>query len=124
MIGDQNTLSFNIFYLFNNTTARCYQLHNSADVARGRKNRDIHHWLLDLLDLAKRGHIRWIIDFYKLAPRFGDMIFYAWSSCQNIQIVLALQPFLHDLHVQQAEKSTTEAKTSRLLSFPLINKRG
>ncbi len=38
----------------------------------------------------------------------------------QIEIVLALQAFLHDLHVQHAEKTAAETETQRLRGLRLV----
>ena len=50
------------------------------------------------------------------------MVFDAWSGCQDVQVILALQPFLDDLHMQQAQKPAAEAKAQGVRCFRLIKK--
>ena len=43
-----------------------------------------------------------------------DFVFDARSGRQQFQVVLALEPLLDDLHVQQPEEATAEAEAERL----------
>ena len=42
----------------------------------------------------------------------------------QLHVVLALEPLLHDVHVQQAEKAAAEAEAERLRDFRLVVQRG
>ena len=41
----------------------------------------------------------------------------------SVHVVFALQPLLHDVHVQQAEKAAAEAESQRLRGFRLVAQR-
>ena len=43
-----------------------------------------------------------------------DFICDGWRGLHDFDVELALQPFLDDLHVQQAEETAAEAKTERI----------
>jgi hypothetical protein len=46
-----------------------------------------------------------------LAVGGRDAVEHARCGRDQIHVVLALEPFLHDLHVQQAQKAAAEAKS-------------
>ena len=43
---------------------------------------------------------------------------------EQLQVVLALEPLAHDVHVQQAEEAAAEAEAERLAGLGLLGQRG
>ena len=59
-----------------------------------------------------------------LAAVQQHLVFDARCRRQQIEVVLALQPLLDDLHVQQTEEAAAEAETERERRFRLVGQRG
>ena len=53
-----------------------------------------------------------------------DLVLDARRGGQQLEVVLALQPLLDDLHVQQAEEAAAEAEAERDRRFRLVGQRG
>ncbi len=53
-----------------------------------------------------------------------DFVFHAGGGGHQVKIILALQPFLDDLHVEQPQKAATEAEVKRVGRFRLEDERG
>ena len=54
----------------------------------------------------------------------GDVVAHAGRGGDQVQLVLALQPFLNDLHVQQAEEAAAEAEAQGDGALRLEEERG
>ena len=100
------------------------QLHDRADEAGGGQDRDARPGLADLLDLAGRGHLRWLVDRHGGAVALDDLVLHAGRRRQQVELILPLQPLLDDLHVQQAEEATAEAEAERFGGLRLEDQRG
>ena len=59
------------------------------------------------------GNLVGIIHLEDLAARGGDAVAHAGRGGDQVDIELALQPLLHDLQMQQAQKTAAEAETQR-----------
>ena len=66
------------------------------------------------------GKFRGAIDFNDIAADAGDAVTHAGSGGDQVQPELALQAFLNDFQVQQAEKAATKAKAERHGIFRLV----
>jgi hypothetical protein len=60
---------------------------------------------LDLVDLGQRARV---VDFDHLAGRGDEFVDHGRRGGDQIELILALQALLHDLHVQHAEKPDAE----------------
>ena len=69
--------------------------------------------LFDLCDAAGVRHLRRRIDLGDLAVCSRHAIPHARRGRDQVEIKLAFEPFLHDLHVQQAEKIRSESRNPR-----------
>ena len=59
------------------------------------------------------GPARGVIDFEDSAVGHGDLVAHAGRGGDEVEVVLALQPLLNDLKVQQAEEAAAEAEAER-----------
>ncbi len=64
-------------------------------------------------DLARIRELRRIIDLQNLVLRIGDAVTNARRGRNQVDVEFPLQPFLHDLEMQQAEEAAAEAKAQR-----------
>ena len=77
---------------------------------------------LDGRNLAGRREFRGIIHFHQV-PRGGqDAVTHAGRRGDQVDVELALQALLHDLHVQQAQEAAAESKAQRGRGFRLVKK--
>ena len=65
-------------------------------------------------------HQRRILDQLHRAVGLVDLVLHARHRRDEVEIELALEPLLHDLHVQQAEKSAAEAEAERRRRLGLV----
>ncbi len=87
----------------------------------GTKHVGFHDRLANFVDHARVGQVRRIIDQHRFAAGREDFINDARRRGDDIHVVFAPEPFLDDLHVQQAEKTAAESETQRDGAFRLIN---
>ena len=85
-------------------------LRDSADVLFGGKDGGGDDGLFDLVDERGIGPARRVVDLDDLAVGERDEVAHAGRGDDEIEIVLALQALLNDLHVQQAEEAAAEAE--------------
>ena len=77
-----------------------------------------------LRDVAGLGQLGRAVDLDDLAVGLGDAIQHARRRRDQVHVELALEPLLHDLHVQQAEESAAEAEAERDRGLRLEEERG
>ena len=105
------------------------QLHATLDIAKRHDGADVllrHEQLHGHDRFANRLHptrvrqlVR-VVDDNRLAAAQQHFIHHRRRGGDQIHVELALEPFLHDIHVQQAEKAAAEAKAQRLRNLGLI----
>ena len=79
--------------------------------------------LADLLDRARVGHVRGVVDLELLAVRQRHVELHRGHRRQQLEVVLALQALAHDVHVQQAEKAAAKAEAERVRGLRLPRQR-
>ncbi len=91
------------------------QRENAADIFFVGENGGEDDGLLDFGDLAGIEPARRVVDFDHGAVGFVDLVADAGSGGDEVEIELALQAFLNDFHMEQAEKAAakSEAKGDR-----------
>ena len=89
------------------------QRHDVADKLLRRDDRHVHERLLRQLDGGGvRVFVR-IVDHDDGAVRLRDAVDDGGQGGDEVEIKLALQPLLDDLHMQHTQKTASEAKTQR-----------
>ena len=53
-----------------------------------------------------------------------DLVLHVGGRGEQVEVVLALQPLAHDVHVQQTEEAAAKAEAQRLAGLGLIGQRG
>ncbi len=89
------------------------QLHDAAHVLLRRVDVGVGHGLIRLGDAGRVGVVGGVVDFDRGAVRQADAVDDARRGHNQVEAVLALQPLLHDLHVQQAQKAAAEPEPQR-----------
>ncbi len=89
------------------------QLQDAADVLFVGQDLRRDDRLFDLLDLARVGPARGIVDLEDRAVGQRDLVAHARRGGDEVEVVLALQALLNDLQVQQAEEAAAEAEAQR-----------
>ena len=101
------------------------QLHERADVGRGRHHRQPDPWLADLLDVVDRWQLRRVVDADRAAsvgPK--HLVFDRGRRRDEVERELALEALLDDLHVQQPEEAAPEPEPERDRALRLEGERG
>ena len=80
--------------------------------------------LADLLDAGLVRHLGRVLDHDDLAVVLHDLVDHARRGRDQVLVELALQPLLHDVHVQQAQEAAAEAEAERLAHLGLVVQRG
>src|SRR5205807_8673107 len=83
-----------------------------------------HDRLANFIDDARVGQMRGVIDEERFATGSDDFINDARRGGDDIHVVLAPEPFLDDLHVEQAEETAAKSETEGDGTFRLINESG
>ncbi|OQA43229.1 MAG: hypothetical protein BWY52_01948 [Chloroflexi bacterium ADurb.Bin325] len=96
-----------------------HQIHHDADILRGREHVDLHPRLADLRDHGRVGQLDRAVDHHLAAVGQGHLVLDARRGEHQIQVVLALQPLLDDLHVEQAQEAAAEPIAERLARLRL-----
>ena len=71
-----------------------------------------------VLDGAGVGHVLRRVDGEHLAVRLGHAVLDGRRGGQQVEVELALEPLLDDLHVEQAEEAAAEAEARARGSTP------
>ena len=79
--------------------------------------------LADLLDPRQIGQLRRILDLEHGAVAHQDLVDDGRRRRDEVHVVLALEPLLHDVHVQKAQETAAEAEAQRLRDFRLVVQR-
>ncbi len=76
--------------------------------------------LAHLLNLAQFGQRRGVVHLHDRPIVFQYLIHYSGRCCNQVEIVLTLQPLLDNLHMQHAEKSAAKAESQRVRGLRFI----
>ena len=88
------------------------RLHHGAEVVGRRDHRGVDHRLLDRVVRAGRRHLRRVVhDLHLVAAVHAELD--VRRGRDQLQVELALQPLLHDVHVQQPEEPAAEPEPQR-----------
>ena len=82
-----------------------------------------HDGLAHLFDRRDCGQRRRAVDPHCLAVGEQHFVNHRWGRGDQRQVILALQAFLNDLHVQHAKETAAEAKTQSVGAFRLVVER-
>ena len=104
---------------------RCLaELHHRPDLLGRADDRGPDVGLFDRLDRARVGQVGRAVDLLRLAVGEVDLVAHVRRRRQQVEVVLALQPLAHDLHVEEAEEAAAEAEPERLGGLRLPGERG
>ena len=106
-----------------NTALILTELHDGADIFIRHKNRHRIDRLTNLIDLVDRRELRGVFHLHDFAVGHQHLINDGRSRRDEIHVVLALQPLLHDVHVQETKEARAEAEAERLGAFGLKTQR-
>ena len=98
------------------------QLHD-GDVGGGSKDAGFDIWLLCRFDVRRVGVVGRVVNHHHAAVGHVQLIDYAGSGGNQIQVELSFQTLLDNLHVQQSQKSAAESKAQRLGGLRLKGQR-
>jgi hypothetical protein len=89
-------------------------------------NTDVGHddGLAQLVDLVRRRQLRGVVDVNEGAVGASDFVYDSGRARDELQLVFALEALLHDVHVQQAEKTDAESEPQGGRDFGLVMQRG
>ena len=93
------------------------QFHNLPHIFRRSVNHCFDHRFLYAFDFRGRGQIGGIVHNEFFAVCLGDVIRHPGRGGDEVEVKLALESFLDNLHMQQPEKTATESETERLAVF-------
>src|SRR6185312_8476289 len=113
LVRQHHAVGGDVFEAFLQSALLFEQRQNAAEILVRRKNDCVNDRLFNLHNPPGVGHLRWRIDFCKNSVGGRNEITNARRRCNQIEIELALETLLNNLHVQQSEKATAETETQR-----------
>ena len=99
------------------------ELHDGSDEIGCRDDVGADIRLLDVVDHHLLGQSRRVVHLLHLALFRIDHIRHVGHGRNHVHVELAVEPFLHDFHVQQTEKTAAEAEAERHARFRLERER-
>ena len=96
------------------------QRHHRADVVLRHVQMHGDDRLADLGDATQIGHLGRVVDLDHILVAQLDLIDDAGRGGDEVLVELALEPLLHDLHVQQTEKAAPKTESQRLTHLGLV----
>ena len=106
-----------------NATVLDSELHDGTRILGRADDLSLEVGFLDTLDARGLGKILRATDINHLSVSLVDVIVNRGARGNEVQIELALQAFLDDFHVQQAQEAHTEAKAERHRGLGLPHQR-
>ena len=100
------------------------ELHHRADELLRAQDRRADVGLLDRGDVGAVGHVRGRVDDDLAAVGQVDVVLDVRRRREQLEVVLALEPLAHDVHVEQPEEAAAEAEAERLARLGLPGERG
>src|SRR5690606_32111260 len=80
--------------------------------------------LADLLDQVALRQLGGVVQRHHAAVGLQDLVHHGRRGADQVEVVLTLQPLLHDLHVEHAQEAAAETEAHRLRAFRLEPQRG
>ncbi len=100
------------------------QLHDGAHIVGRREDLRRNHGLLHVVDVGRIGQISGVVDVQLGTVGLDHVVDHRGRGGNQIQIELALQALLNDLHVQQTQEARAEAEAQRHRGLRLKGQRG
>ena len=97
--------------------------HDVADELLGRDYGDVHIGLAGLLDGGGVGVVVGVVHAHDAAVGLFDLVDDGGQGRDEVEVELALQPLLDDLHVQHAEEAAAEAEAEGDGALRLVGER-
>ena len=111
IIKDLHAIAGNIFLFKEFSAFPQTKRHNGADIIGSGDDGSLDIGFLDMIDQCRVGHTTGIMHLLHLSLFVIYIIRYVGHGSDHIHVEFAIKPFLHDLHVEQSQKTATETKT-------------
>ncbi len=99
------------------------QLQHCPHVVRRDQDVGENDRLAQVIDFIGWRQFRRVVDIHQRAVGAGHLVDHGGRAGDQFELVLALQAFLHDVHVQQAEKTDAEAEPQGAGDFRFVVQR-
>ncbi len=96
------------------------QLHDRPQVGRRRNDRGQHERLLNVVVGTRLWHLAWVVHRQNLGT-LDHAELHVGSRGDELQVELALQALLHDVHVEEPEEAASEAEPKGERGLRLID---
>ena len=117
LVDEHHALLGDVLELLLHAALLLEQRQDAAEVLVVREDRRLDDRLFDLRDADGVGHLRGRVDLDHLAVGRRHAVAHAGRGRDEVEVELALEPLLHDLHVEQAEEAAAEAEAERDRDF-------
>ena len=98
--------------------------HDGANVGGCGDDRGTDVRLLHMVDERGVGHAAGVVHLLRLAMFVIDHVTYVRHGCDDVHIKLAVESFLHNLHVEQTQETASETETECSRTLMLESERG
>src|SRR5579862_4686723 len=122
LVSEHDSGGREIFEVFLGAPFILAELKNAADGLIVSDDHSLDDGLFDFFHVTGRRKFCGAIHFNDVAADASDAITHAGRGGDEVEAELALQAFLHDFHVQQAEEATAEAETEGNGVFRFVEK--
>ena len=116
-IGKIDACLIEIGHRLEDAAAVLHELHDIPHHVGGDEDFYLCDRFFDVLDFRHRRELRRIVHRYHRAVGLVDVVNDRRRSGDELQVVLALEAFLHDVHVKQSQKAAAEAEAQCLRGF-------
>ena len=124
LVGNENAVPRDVFESLLHSAFFFGQLENRPDILVVGENHRRDHGLFEFGDLSRFGQLGRIVNLEHFPFGGRNPVAHARSRRDQRKIELAFQAFLHDLHVQQAQKAAPEAETEGAGCVRFVEKGG
>ena len=116
-IGKVDTCLIEVGHRLEDAATILHKLHDIPYHIGGDEDLYLGDRFFDMLDLGHRRELRRIVHRYHRAVGLVDVINDRRRGGDELQVVLTLEAFLHDVHVKQSQKAAAETEAQCLRGF-------
>ena len=117
LVGQHDASGGKVLRALEDPAAILTKFHDRTDVLIGNNQRGADDRLAELFNFTGVRDFLGTVNFEQLTAAGDDLIGHVGSGLDQVDIRFALQPLLHDFHVEQAEEAAAEAKPERIARF-------
>ena len=119
--GHEHALRVEVLHVDKGAAVAGREIHQGSDVPARGDDPHPDPGLLDGLDVARAGHQRGVVHGHRATPVGEvDPVLHGRGARDQVEVELAFEPLLDDLHVEQAQEPAAEAEAERDRALGLV----